>query len=279
MVNLSDCGETKYFWRGVSTGKYSSLDKIVSIGWHRVNDMYKVERNEGARTDLLLFTLSGIGEVQIENKEYIAEPGTVIVMPAHVSHMYKTRADSKWEFYWCHYVGENSCKCTADITGGDNHLFLFGVERITRIFTEYIGAADRRDREIWNSEWLRSILIRCLRKTLPKQYSDLVLEVISHIENSTLKKLSLDVVAKKLHYSKEYIIREFSRQIGVTPYHYWRMLQLERSCTELMHSQMQISEIASMYGFGTVSNYCKQFNKHMKTSPLKYRKMFGIVQN
>lgn len=279
MGNLSDYGETKYFWSGVSTGKFTSIDKIASIGWHRVNDMYKIERDEGARTDLLLFTLSGIGEVQIENKKYIAEQGTVIVIPAHVPHMYKTSTGSKWEFYWCHYTGENSCKCTADIIRDGNHLFLFGVERITRIFKEYIGVTERSDREIWNSEWLRSILVRCLRRTLPKQYSDLVLEVVNHIENNTLKKFSLDAVAKKLHYSKEYIIREFSKQMGVTPYHYWRLLQLERSCIELMHGKASISEIASMYGLGTVSNYCKQFNKHMKTSPLRYRKMFGIVQN
>ena len=139
MNNLALCGETKYLQWGISTGVLSSLDRIASIGWHRVNDLYKVERKEGCCSNLLLFTLNGSGDVQIENKSYKAEPGTVIVLPAGQSHVYKTGRNSTWEFYWCHYDGENSMKCTMDITRGQRHLFVFGTERISQIFDRYIN--------------------------------------------------------------------------------------------------------------------------------------------
>ena len=167
MNNLANCGETKYLQRGMSSGLFTSLDRIISIGWHCVNKLYKVERREGARSNLLLFTLNGSGEVQINGKNYKAEPGTVVVIPMHQPHMYKTALGSDWEFYWCHYYGDNSMKCTADITRGQRHLFVFGTERISQIFDSYINNRRVKERrEIFNSEWLRNILVLCFLRDI-----------------------------------------------------------------------------------------------------------------
>ena len=104
--------------------------------------------------------------------------------------------------------------------------------------------------------------------------SPIVKEMLKFIEQSKDSDFSLDALAKQYHYSKEHLIRIFQRAMGISPYKYWILLKLNRSCYELEKNERSIAEIAKECGYKHVGSYSVEFKKSFHMSPQEYRDMF-----
>ena len=90
---------------------------------------------------------------------------------------------------------------------------------------------------------------------------------------------SLEELVEHFHYSKEYLIRLFKKATGITPYRYWLLLRIKRSCYDLEVSDKSIAEIALSYGYKEMGSYSKQFKKCYGISPAEYRRLHKFIQN
>ena len=274
-------GDVSLFSINIPTMGFSSTNRIVKMGRHKTNNRFCVNRPDGygSGIGILLFTLSGQGEITLDQKKYIATSGSIVVIPPNCSHAYSSVIDGEWEFYFICYAGEHAIHCTNDIVKNNDYLFQFDEKLIQVLFEDYIENKSKGiERELEDSAWLEHFFQLLLKKSVFMSYNEsesrIVQDMLVFIERATDSDFSLDVLSKQYHYSKEHLIRVFQKAMGISPYKYWVLLKLNRSCYELEKNEHSIAEIARACGYKHVGSYSVEFKKRFHMSPQDYRDMF-----
>ena len=86
---------------------------------------------------------------------------------------------------------------------------------------------------------------------------------------------SLDDLAAMCGYSKNYVIRLFRQETGLTPHAYITRMKLDMARRLLANSEMPVAQIGQECGFGAYTNFYKEFVQQEGIPPLQWRKMQG----
>lgn len=272
-------GEVRFFETCVPSGRFLSLDRILLSGWHRVNHLYCQQRTAGLPFGILLFTTHGEGKVIIEGREMRTRAGEITLIPKGRAHAYMGTESGLWTFFWLHFAGDHSAASAEDVASVG---FVFDVgEKNLHLLTEsHFGSEGNGiEKEIVDSEFLSRVMMLLLKKAFLSPTDERLPEMIRFLENEAGQDFSLDALASRFHYSKEYIIRLFQRNTGVTPYRYFLTLRLGRSREALEAGEIPISEIAASCGYQTVSAYSRQFKEKFGMTPSEYRAICKKLQN
>lgn len=81
----------------------------------------------------------------------------------------------------------------------------------------------------------------------------------------------LDETALALGYSKSYMCRRFSEEIGMSILQYVTMLRMDKAKELLLNSDRSIHQISTLLYFNDVTRFCKVFKKHTGLTPTQYR--------
>lgn len=99
-------------------------------------------------------------------------------------------------------------------------------------------------------------------------------QVYKYVMKHNAESISLTEVAEHIHMSPEAFCRFFKRSTGNTLNEFIQKTRIARICHELMESEAGITDIAYEHGFNNLSNFNRQFRKHMNLTPREYRKLF-----
>ncbi len=273
-----DFGEVRFFDVCIPSGRFHSLDRIAISGWHKVNALYRQERKNGLPFGIMLFTVGGEGKISVGGKEFITHAGEAVLIPKEHAHAYMGVAHDWWEFYWLHYMGEHADLLARDVLMSGNFHFDIGEKRLCLLMEDHFEKSEKgMKKEISDSEFLSSVLTLFLKRSVETAEDGRMEEMLRFLEGE--EDFSLEALAERFHYSKEYLIRMFQKSFGVSPYRYQLMLRLKRSCEVLKMSNKTIEEIAAACGYRTVGAYSNQFKKKFGMSPSEYRAFFKNIQN
>lgn len=90
---------------------------------------------------------------------------------------------------------------------------------------------------------------------------------------------SLDTLAEHSGWSKFYLHRTFSHELGETPKQFVNRLRLERSAAMLISSSKPILDIAMEVGFSSHEVFSRAFQRKFECSPSDYRKFKLTLAN
>ncbi len=90
----------------------------------------------------------------------------------------------------------------------------------------------------------------------------------AHIEDP----LTLEDLAQAAGYSRRHIERMFLSVLGETPGDYYRGLRLDRGRSLLSTTDMELLEVATACGFGSVAHFSKSFKARFGMAPTKYNR-------
>ncbi len=96
-------------------------------------------------------------------------------------------------------------------------------------------------------------------------------QVIMHINNSFMREITLEQVAKMVHLSRGYFSQYFKEEMGVTFQEYLQNLRLNFALELIKTSDLSISEICFRTGFNSAAYFSRAFKKHFGNSPRFYR--------
>ena len=86
------------------------------------------------------------------------------------------------------------------------------------------------------------------------------------------KKLSLEIVAEKAHFSPFHFHRLFKIIVGETVNNFINRKRIEKAAAYLLHQKEKNStEIAEKVGFSSLSSFSKSFKKFYGISPNKFK--------
>jgi AraC-like DNA-binding protein len=100
-------------------------------------------------------------------------------------------------------------------------------------------------------------------------------DIIQIVQNYILKNIdenpSLETIALDIGYSKEYIIRLFKKELGITPHAFLLNAKTNKAKKILQNKDKQnLSQIALQSGFYDQSHFVKNFKKSFAITPSQY---------
>lgn len=119
----------------------------------------------------------------------------------------------------------------------------------------------------------------CLRQRIhrlnQKNPSGVLTKVCDYIRANLYTNIRVWQLASRFGYNREYFVRMFQQQMGVTPKQYIINTQMERARFLLTTTDLKISEIARQIGFPDEKQFMKNFKAREGMSATKYREAFG----
>lgn len=102
---------------------------------------------------------------------------------------------------------------------------------------------------------------------------EIVIAAIQHIEaHLTSEKITLDIVAEAVHYSKYHLHRIFTDTVGLSIHDYTQRRQLTEAAKLLVFSDKPIIDIAILAGYDSQQAFSNVFKVMYKQSPNQYRR-------
>lgn len=102
---------------------------------------------------------------------------------------------------------------------------------------------------------------------------DQIRMVCDYIEEHYAENITLDELVKMTSFGKSYLIRSFTRQLGLSPYRYLQTVRLDRSKRYLEQGVAPI-EAAGMAGFSDQSHFTNFFKEFIGITPKQYQRIF-----
>lgn len=146
--------------------------------------------------------------------------------------------------------------------GGFDHSLLSNVmERLDR-------ASHAGELQI-EQQYLFLKILMALREQ--KKQGGVAREIADYMAQNLKTISSLSELCAEFHYSKNYIIRLFNDEFGVTPIQYLNSLKIKQSMYLLESTSMPVLKIAEECGYSDYTNFYKRFIQKTGNSPLKWR--------
>ena len=97
-------------------------------------------------------------------------------------------------------------------------------------------------------------------------------QALEFMESSYNMPLTLEEISASVGMSPKYFCRFFHEMTHRTPIDYLNYYRIERACYQLITTDLSITEIAYASGFNDLSYFIKTFKKYKGTTPKKYLK-------
>lgn len=101
--------------------------------------------------------------------------------------------------------------------------------------------------------------------------SQLVASITDYVEAHLQERMTLDELAKQLHYSKYYLLHEFKETTHQSLYNYIKRRRLNEAAKALLYSDQRILEIALQLGYQSQQAFSKAFEELFKLTPYRFR--------
>ncbi len=105
--------------------------------------------------------------------------------------------------------------------------------------------------------------------------TDMMRRIVDFCVANCDRELSLAILANELHISKYYISHLFGKRFPMRFNEYIHSLRLVRACRYLESTDMTVTEVGSLVGFGSMRTFNRAFRKRFSMSPGEYRATKG----
>ena len=106
--------------------------------------------------------------------------------------------------------------------------------------------------------------------------NELVLKILDYIDNNLYKKITMDELSRVFFFNKDYIMRIFKKELGMTIIDYINRKRIYNSLEELKTTDDMMLKVALKHGYVSQEYFSEIFSKYMGVNPLTYRKFTKV---
>lgn len=151
---------------------------------------------------------------------------------------------------------------------------------ITQSVSALYGAILRRATRLEKEEALFFLLEQVLQEyAAPFKEEDIsrpddrIQNLCTYMEDHFSENISLDELLSMTTFGKSYLLRSFTKQVGVSPYRYLQTIRLDKA-KKFLEQGMPPVEAAAMAGFSDQSHFTNFFKEFIGLTPRQYQKIF-----
>lgn len=230
------------------------------------------------------FIEGGSRHLGCKGMEYDLSSGDLILFNPRDNHFCAPNNDEILDYRAININTEIMEKAVKDITGKKftPHFTQNVVEKceialsIKTLYEAIVGHASKMEKEEVFLLLIEQIL---LEYTSPFEQADIkqpnckIKMLCNYMEERFSENITLDDLASKAQLSKYYLLRSFTKQIGVSPYRYLQSIRIEKSKRLLEQGILPI-DAASETGFTDQSHFTNYFKDFIGLTPKQYQRIF-----
>ena len=248
---------------------------VTEYGRYRAGTDYftKRDRKDAA---LLIFTISGEGELEWNGQSCQLIPGSAVVINCDSYHFYRTSSAEPWDFYWVHFCSSND-GCMDTLTEQLKPILLTDISTMHRYFIDIEGAGHMGGLLTWAemSHAISGMLLEMMRSLMhtknahqPRRKE--IVRLAEYIRTNHKHELSIEDFMSVANLSKYHLIRLFRQQMGIPPYNYMHHCRINNAQQLLRTSDMSVCEIAQQVGYADSVTFIRHFKKIVGVTPTQY---------
>ncbi len=142
------------------------------------------------------------------------------------------------------------------------------------LFIQLFGLTTAGQVEQFFQHAVMSPLLEHLEQRRDEQYQSISSEIIRFIETGFDTDLTLEVCARRMNYSPNYLTKVFRKETGVNFSDYLSEYRMRMAKKWLIETDMKISEIAERLKYNTSANFIRYFRKLEGCTPGQYRENY-----
>ncbi|MBS7577662.1 MULTISPECIES: helix-turn-helix domain-containing protein [unclassified Enterococcus] len=251
---------------------------LESIGNHW--QQHAVNRNQGYPLYHWLQTESGLGEITIEGQQIRLNAGEGILIAPFTPHSYSPI--DQWQTNFATFSGEiKSCfkqllKVEQFVLAKNTEQFQFSlwINQIIDLHRQKQLEANMLSVECY--KFLIQLRQGAIQPfvDLPTNAKKYLTPAIKEIETNFAQIDKIEVIAKNLYISPQYLSRLFQKYIHKSPYQYLIDYRINKGKEYLINQpNLEIQEIASRVGFQSPSQFIAIFKAKVELTPNAYRRL------
>lgn len=245
---------------------------------------YRMKRQDSAET-VMEYIIEGRGYLNINGENYAATTGDVYILRKKTSHTYWSDARHPWVKIFFNIRGSLAERILDEYQLGQTGRVVLsgaGLEQDFRRMLEgltdnSVAQTERFDRAA--VDFLNIIIkLTNMQRSAGTHKDDLMSEeeemntLIEHIAMHPGRIVSNQELADAIFRSKDYVIKRFFANFGVTPYDYQLQQKIFSAKNMLENTNLSVKEIAKSLGYEDQHYFSYMFRKRCGVSPTQYRK-------
>ena len=254
---------------------------ITEIGYYPHAKYHYFERPAGFNENILIYCYEGKGWIKSGDTDYPLSRNQVFIIPANHQHAYWADMNDPWTIYWFHFCGEN-VSMFSSIIGKVIHIEESDKSRYDERFKLFEEMYQNLEMgySTENLEYVSFCLIYFLaslkyinqfHEIKKAKKTDMVQKSILFMKDNLETKISLQDIARHVNYSVSHFSAFFAQKTSYAPMEYYNQLKIQRACSYLQFSDMQIQEIAFLLGYYDPFHFSNAFKQEMGITPKEYR--------
>lgn len=227
----------------------------------------------------LHFVKRGEGYLLSNGEKTRVKEGGIFLIRAKEDIRYVPDKIDPWSFIWADFVGEN---LTALLEQAGFHETCHAIhtknKELGRWFQQMLDAYMDGGVLFESAAILVRILARLVEENVgiyTRPLNRIVREAIIFINNNYRTEISLEVIARSVGVSPNYLIAQFSAEIKLPPMKYLTMFRIANACALLREKRYSIKQISQMVGFHDQLYFSRCFSELKNYPPKEYIKQCG----
>lgn len=244
--------------------------------------------------------LRGHRQIFFDNRAYLAEPGSLILVDSgqiHMSHSVQDAPSADYErliLYIDRSKVEQYDRIFPELKMADFIHRHYGIYKLTEKRLEsmlqmYREIMQEMDTQLPRSQTavdlkIISTFIEFWRENTPVSFLQdksssrstgkytAVYAVSDYVSTHFCENITLDDLANRFYISKYYLSRSFREVTGVGISEYVNILRVQRAQSLLLDAGMTVSRVSAAVGFESISYFEKIFKRHLAVTPAQFRK-------
>ena len=215
-----------------------------------------------SKENVLLLIFDGVLRFSEDNIPVELHPGEYYIQKSGLFQSGPLPSDEP-KYFYVHFHGEWSD------TDGIAKRGVFDRELISEM--EKLLLLSNSDASHLNKSAVFFSILSALQKTSSLSVAQKLTDSVKQLLTDNLKSgISADEMSARLNFSKNYIIRIFRQETGVTPHSYLLMLRIRKAEQLLCYSDLSVEKIAEECGFSNYSGFYRAFTEKNRISPREY---------
>jgi AraC-like DNA-binding protein len=249
---------------------------------------YKMTRQDSGET-VLEYVVDGCGYINVDGENYTASAGDVYILRKRTTHTYWSDAKKPWVKIFFNIRGLLAEKILEEYKLGIKGKVVLRGDGLESDFRELLAKLSNdtvSQAEKFDLAALDFLKIIIKLSNLDKLQGDLSGELLSvedemnrlveYIAMNPKRIVGNQELADVIFRSKDFVIKRFHTNFGVTPYEYQIQQKIFSASNMLKNTKMSVQEIASSLGYDDQHYFSYMFKKRCGMSPTQYRKQYKV---
>lgn len=245
---------------------------------------YRMKRQDSAET-VVEYIVEGRGYLNVNGENYAATTGDVYILRKNTTHTYWSDAKSPWVKIFFNIRGSLAEKILDEYQLGEPGRVVLEADGLEQDFRDMledlqdstVGQTERFDRAVLKFLEIIIKLTNMQRAAGTRKDNLMSVEkemntLIEYITMNPRRIVSNQELADVIFRSKDYVIKRFFANFGVTPYDYQIQQKMFSARNMLANMNLSVKEIASALGYDDQHYFSYMFKKRCGMSPTQYRK-------